>query len=350
MSLNSEWNVIYMNVNIKSLVEGMITTQDIFTKHGTLLLPKGTALTNDIIFTLMKFGVEKINVMDYWIKSMDYIKFNEVYTKSLNKAVSMFGSVKNNQSIEISGFEDIVDELLPESESKWSILLYMKRMEEKDEYTFHHSVNVSIIAMLMGGWLGYTKDEIKLLGIASMLHDIGKTQIPNNILKKPDFLTDMEFSIIKNHPKLGLQLLKKSGIDNDSIKNVVLSHHERMNGEGYPFGLVGSYISKNAKIVSICDVYDAVTSKRDYKQKLNPLLGLDVILEGSYKGLDPYLSKIFLNNVSIAYNGCNVILSNGDLGKIIKVPVENPTKPWVIINDNFYDLAKCSDIEIVDIL
>ena len=337
-----------MNAKVESISLGMVIAEDVFDKNGLLLVPKDTIVTEHIIMHLLKSAIFSIKVKDNWIQDINYSKFNEIYTQAISDVKSTFDSIKRKKNVELSDFENIVEELLTKSESMWSILPYIKLLEDKDEYTLRHSINVSITAMLMAKWLKYKKADIKLLGITAMLHDIGKIQIPNTILNKPGSLTDMEYNIMKSHTKLGFELLKKSG--NDAVKNVALTHHERVNGKGYPFGLVGTYISQNAKIVAICDVYDAVTSRRVYKQKESPLKGLNVILDDSYNGLDPYLCKIFLTNVAMAYNGCKVSLNDGRIGKIINVPLENPSKPWVVINDLFYDLAKSSNLEVVDIL
>lgn len=328
----------------------MVLDQDVYTKDARLLVAKGTSLNNHIIMKLLEFGVFNVKVKDNLTRDNSFTDFTNTYERTMGEIKSSFRKIRYKQSLDISEFENIVDELINKHSLNNNILSYIKLIEQKDEYTFQHSINVSISAMLLGKWLGYKKDAIKHLGVAAVLHDIGKIMIPDSILNKPDKLTNMEYRIMMDHSKRGFELLKNSGISDETLRRVVLTHHERLDGRGYPFGLKGSFISENSRIVAICDVYDAVTSKRVYKPKESPLKGLKIIFDESYNGLDPYLCKIFLKNVVMTYHGCNALLSDGRIGKIIRIFPENPAKPWVVINGKLFDLASCSNIDIVDIL
>jgi putative nucleotidyltransferase with HDIG domain len=338
-----------MLVKVESLSSGMILDQDVTSDNGALLIPKGRVLNEQIIMKLLEMGIFNVLVKDNWVNEEEFIAFDKIYSEEVQKVKDTFKYVKYKQAVKISEFESIVEDLLNRTEMSKNMLLYMKLIERKDEYTFQHSINVSISSMLMGKWIGYSHEDIKLLGVAAVLHDVGKVMIPGEILNKPDKLTNMEFSIIKNHTKLGFRLLSNSGNINEAIKNVALTHHERLNGGGYPFGIIG-HISEMTRIVSICDVYDAVTSQRVYRDKANPLDGLKIIFDNSYSGLDPFLCKIFLNNVSLAFRGSNAVLKDGSIGKIINIPPESPQKPWIAVNNSLYDLGKRSDMEIIDIL
>lgn len=340
-----------MYVKVENLKPGMILDHDVFTREGAVLISKETTLNEYLIMKMLMFGLFRVRVKDNWVMNKEFIEFKESYTNSVEKIKKTFESVKYNQTIKLSEFEHMIDGLFNKTQSDSNILSYIKFMEKKDEYTFQHSINVSVTAMLMGKWLKYNNEDIKLLGIAAILHDIGKIMIPDNILTKPEKLNAAEYNIIMRHTKLGYDLLTNSGIDEGTIKNIVLAHHERLNGKGYPYGLTASYISEKTRIVSICDIYDAVTSERCYKPKQCPLKGLRAVFEDSYNGIDPYLSKIFLNNVSLSYRGSNAVLSDGNIGKIIKVPLEDPEKPWLVVNEQFMDLSSCdSSVEVVNIL
>lgn len=339
-----------METKVENLISGMVIIQDVFDRNNLLIAPKGTQITEHIIMHLLRLGIYKVNASDNWVHDKVINEFNETYTHTLENIKNTFQSVKSKQNIGISQFESIVEELLNKSEPCWSILPYMRVIEKKDEYTFHHSINVSILSMLMGKWLGYKREDIKLLGVSGILHDVGKVLIPIEILNKPGKLSSMEYTTMKEHTRLGFQLIRNSGIIDDTIRNVVLSHHERMDGSGYPFGLKGNQINQKSRIVAICDVYDAITSKRVYKDKENPLKGLKIIMDCSYNVLDPYLSRIFLDNVVRTYHGCKAVLNNGAVCKIIRIFPDNPAKPWVAIDERLYNLSEHSELEIVDIL
>jgi putative nucleotidyltransferase with HDIG domain len=339
-----------MKVRVDNINLEMILSHDVFTKDGKLLISRNTQLTKALILKLLEFGIYQVQVKDANPVNVEYKDFEKNYTEAVGKIKNTFETAKYKQTVNISEFVNIIEGLLNKANFGGSILSYMKLIEQKDEYTLEHSINVSIAAMLMGKWLNYSTQDIKLLGVGAILHDIGKILIPDNILNKPSRLTETEFKIMKNHTKFGYKLLKESGITNELIRNVALTHHERFNGEGYPYGLKGNGISEYARITAICDVFDAVTSKRVYKPKENPLTGLKVIFEDSYNGLDPYLCKVFLNNVITAYSGSNAVLNNGAVGKIIRIIPENPTKPWVAVGNGFYDLEKSKGVEIVEII
>lgn len=337
-------------MKIDNLSPGMIVNEDVFTKDALLLIPKRTALNEQLIFKLIEFGVSNVKIESPQISNSDFTGFNKNYTVAVDKVKNAFASAKYTKNVDVNEFENIIDGVVNNSKLGLGLVSYMKLIENKDEYTLKHSINVSIASMLMGKWLGYNDDNIKLLGISAILHDIGKVSIPENILNKPAKLTASEFNIMKNHTKLGYDILNNSKSVSEEAKMVALLHHEKIDGSGYPLGIKGNKICEAARIVSICDIFDAVTSNRVYKSKENPLTGLKIIFEDSYNGLDLYLCKVFLNNVSLAYSGSKVVLNNGNMGKIIKVFPENPERPWIVIDDTLFDLKSNSGINIVDVL
>lgn len=339
-----------MKISVENLTSEMVLEQDVYTRSGNLLVSGGTKLTSALISKLLEFGIKSVSIKDIRPENADYKAFEKKYEESVDKIKDSFKIARYQQTVNISEFENVVDGLLDKAKSGRGVLSYMKLIEQKDEYTLQHSINVSIAAMLMGKWLNYSEEDIKTLGTAAILHDIGKLFIPDSILNKSGRLNEAEFKIMKNHPMLGYKLLKDSNINDDAVLTAVLTHHERFNGNGYPLKLKGYKISEFARIIAICDVFDAVTSNRAYKQKENPLEGLKIIFDDSYNGLDPYLCKVFLNNVIMAYCGSKAVLNDGSVGKIIKIIPEHPTKPWVAVDDGLCDLQYSKDKEIIDII
>lgn len=339
-----------MKISVDNLTSEMILENDVYARSGNLLISEGTKLTDALIAKLIEFNIKSVRIKDIRPENTDYKDFEKKYEQSIDKIKDSFKVARYQKTVNISEFENIIDGLLDNAKSGRGILSYMKLIEQKDEYTLQHSINVSITAMLMGKWLNYSEQDIKTLGTSAILHDIGKLFIPDSILNKSAKLNEAEFKIMKSHSMLGYNLLRDSNVKSDVILNAVLTHHERFNGNGYPFGLKGYKISEFARIIAICDVFDAVTSNRVYKQKENPLEGLRVIFDDSYNGLDPYLCKVFLNNVIIAYCGSKAVLNDGSVGKIIKIIPEHPTKPWVAVDEGLCDLQYSKDIEIVDII
>lgn len=136
-----------------------------------------------------------------------------------------------------------------------------------DYETYTHSVDVATYALGFGSYLGFKKDELLQLTVGAMLHDIGKKRIPEEIISKNGTLSDQEYRIIKNHPSYGIDILREVGVTNDSILAIVEEHHEKMDGSGYPRALSGDKIHIFAQIVSICDIFNAITTKRTYKDQ-----------------------------------------------------------------------------------
>ncbi|WP_338779815.1 HD-GYP domain-containing protein [Metabacillus sp. FJAT-52054] len=145
----------------------------------------------------------------------------------------------------------------------------VKQVEEKDSYTYQHSARVQTCSVQIAKHLLLTKDQLENLYYASLFHDVGKIHVPEEILNKPDKLTPKEFEILKKHSYDGAQMVKSTYYDH--ISNIILHHHERLDGSGYPYGLKGDQISTEAQIIAIADTYDAMTSDRVYRKGLNPV-------------------------------------------------------------------------------
>ena len=159
----------------------------------------------------------------------------------------------------------MIDELMDVSDT----MVNLQDLKSNDQYTFSHSVNVCVLSLITGISMKYGEEKLRELGIGAMLHDVGKTRIPSEILNKPGSLTAEEFDIIKKHTSYGYELLKKSKELSTYASYIALTHHERYDGEGYPLGLRGEELHEFARIVSIADVYDAITSDRVYKKRSN---------------------------------------------------------------------------------
>jgi putative nucleotidyltransferase with HDIG domain len=332
------------------LKPGMILNEDVYTTDGNLLVPREVTLTQHIIKRIQSFDIKRVNIQNGYNNESNIQRFSEMYEETLGLVENTFKTARSRKAIQITDFENVIESIMDKAIIERNVLAYMKLIKRKDEYTIKHSINVGILSMLMGKWVGYNEQDIKKLGLAAILHDIGKVMIPDSILNKPGRLTGDEYSILKNHTRYGFQILKNSGIVDETVINIVLTHHEKINGKGYPFGLSGSSLNEKSRIVSICDIYDAVTSDRVYRKKENPLKGFDIIVDGSYKGLDPFLTRLFIENSSLVYCGSKVILSNGRVGKIVRIPPQDPLKPWITLDNQLIDLKTSSDIKVVDII
>lgn len=194
-----------------------------------------------------------------------------------------------------------------------------------------------------------SEEEGKLLTVAGVLHDVGKTKVDPVVLNKEGKLTNEEYEIVKKHSYLGYKMVEKSDLP-EEIKSAVLMHHEKIDGSGYPMGLKGDKISKFAKIVCICDIYDAMTSNRVYRDKICPFDVIRSFEKSSLGVLDTEYLLIFLQNIAYTYVGSMVELSDGRTAEVVFINSANLSMPIVKCDDSFMDLSQTSDITIDHII
>ncbi|MBR1571449.1 MAG: HD-GYP domain-containing protein [Lachnospiraceae bacterium] len=218
--------------------------------------------------------------------------------------------------------------------SKTSLEIFdmVHNMRSVDDTIYAHSLNVALIARAIGKWLKYSREDLDLLTIAGLLHDIGKTQVPEEILNKQGKLTDDEFALIKSHPLAGYKILKNTKFDT-RIKLAALQHHERFDGSGYPRGLEGDEIDEFASIIALADVYDAMTAARSYR---SPKCAFQVIYEFEQEGFQKYNPEViytFLKRVANCYSNSRVLLSDGRSGQVVFLNKNALSRPIVKLDD-----------------
>lgn len=338
-------------LSINKLEEGMIIKRDIINKKtGVSLVAKDTVISESLIrklsFHHIKFAEIKNNEKAY--------NYNEdliiSYSKVENKLKDIFSDVRSHERINSSEVFDEMKNFTKEILKERDIITKMNMLSEKDDYTFNHSLAVSMLAISLGKWAEFTKQEILELSMVGLFHDLGKLKISDEIINKPGKLTKEEFAEMKMHPSYGYEILLEAGDYNRRILLGVLQHHEKLDGSGYPSGLKGDEINKYARVISICDIYHALISKRSYRDKENPLRVASYLKTESFNSLDPKLTHLFLENVSRFYVGNKVLLDNGDIGKIIYVYPQDKTKVIVNVDGNFINFLEPQKVEIVEII
>lgn len=341
---------------ISTLEPGMILLVDVFDENHILLIGSDTVLNESHIAFLSKKGVFEVTVAtlndtdevvvrkplaleeesDVELKyRMTIKKFKTIYTEF------RLGRVPVYQEID-DALEPLYEAILNDNQftrKMWQIHAY-------DDYTFDHSVRVSMISGLLAKWCGLNNSQIKDAALAGLLHDIGKCNIPDQILNKPSALTLEEFKVMKTHAILGYILIKDIPNISYDVLLAVMQHHERVDGTGYPNGLKGNEINYLAKIVAVADVYCAMTQDRVYKKAMHPFETMSFILEKCHSSLDFSMSKTFLANISHFYIGHQVTLTNGQSGEIIMTYKDDPARPLVRVGETYLDLRRHIDLEI----
>lgn len=260
-----------------------------------------------------------------------------------------FESLKTSNDLDLDSIRDDINKALPDMIRNDDVLMRLSQLKTGDNYTFEHSLRVSILATMIGKWLGYNHEQLSELAEAALLFDIGKMKIPEFILNKPNKTREEEFDIVKKHAQFGYSiLLKTKGVTNN-IKYSALQHHERLDGSGYPLRLRSGQIHEFAKIIMVCDIFDAMTNKRPYKDKASPFEAAEYLQWNAGRTLDSKIVFIFLKNLSVFYTGKDVLLSTGEKGRIIYVDVNYPTRPVIQVGERFIDLVKEKDIQILEL-
>jgi HD-GYP domain-containing protein (c-di-GMP phosphodiesterase class II) len=249
-------------------------------------------------------------------------------THEMLKTVVESGKVNTDKSSLI--VSDIQSQI---SASDSSMILYaINQVRNVDEYLYTHSLNVAYLNGLVGKWLKFTPEQQSDLVSIGLFHDLGKLRINPDILNKPAKLTDEEFNEIKRHPVLSMETLIKSGIRNKIILEGVIQHHEKVNGSGYPKGLDSNGISEFARVTAISDIYDAMVTKRVYKEPVSPFVILNDFMKTGYSELDIKYINIFVNCVINELKGKVIIMNDGSEAIIRMVNPRKVLHPMVEIN------------------
>jgi putative nucleotidyltransferase with HDIG domain len=225
--------------------------------------------------------------------------------------------------------EEMVDLFLGESEA----IVHLINIKQKDEYLYHHSLNISVLAAMLGKKARLTASQMHELGMAALFHDIGKNRIEKKVLKKKGKLTKAESALIKLHPQYGIDILTKSGIRDASILQAVKEHHEHIDGSGYPSALKGDEIGKLARIIKIVDAYDNLCNNPDMGKTMTPYEALSHMYGKQQHQIDMDLFSIFIRSMGIYPPGTIVQLSTGDIGIVITINPGNPLKPSLLLYD-----------------
>ena len=213
-------------------------------------------------------------------------------------------------------------------------LLWLTQIKDKDNYTAEHSLRVSIMSVALGRELDLMEKELEDLGMAAMLHDVGKIKIPNEVLNKEGSLSNEEYLLIKTHAEHGRNLLQSKSDVPPITVDVAYNHHEQLNGKGYPRGISAEKIPYFAKIVSVVDAFDAITSDRVYSDARSTLEAMRILYDCRGTQFDEEIVRAFIRLVGIYPPGHIAELTNGEVGIILSCPRNNKLRPKVIIVRN----------------
>ncbi len=356
-------------ISTRKLEAGMRIDQSIVDAMGRALIKKGTYLDDFQIEYLQDKGINAIYISEgepdeeeldieipehtqkviekVRVEDRSKVQLGEDVRKRVGAGVQyLFDNTDNNSFIETT--HNVSDELVKAVTSNDAVAVDISTLKCSDEYTFKHSVDVATMAMIIGKTYGLSKSELHDIGISGLLHDVGKSKIPNNVLNKPAKLTDEEFALMKQHSLFGYKILKNRNAFPLDIMSGVLQHHEKMNGKGYPLGASGNQIHKYARIIAVADVFDALVTERPYKKPFTKHNAVEMIMAMTGE-LDLPAIQAFLGSIILYPVDSIVTLSNGKKAKVVENNRNYVMRPKVVAIETgtIYDLAndiKCASI------
>lgn len=252
-----------------------------------------------------------------------------IQAKAKREVTALFKEARMGKALDVSTVAPLVGEINASIERNSAALLSLVRLKTADDYTYMHSVAVCALMVALGKRLGLDADTLHQAGYAGLLHDIGKMGVPSDVLNKPGKLTDEEFVVVKRHPEQGFEILKNAGLTDEIPLDVVLHHHERMDGKGYPEKLAGEQISLFSRMGAVCDVYDAISSERCYKKPWLPGESIKKMAEWRHGHFDEPVFQAFIKTVGIYPTGTLVRLKSGKLGVVMEQAEDNLLTPTV---------------------
>jgi len=255
----------------------------------------------------------------------------KICAKSKQAVTSMFKEARMGKALSSDDALPIVEEISTSVMRNPGALIGLARLKDKDDYTYMHSVAVCALMVSLARQLGLDDEQVRQAGLAGLLHDVGKMMVPLSILNKPGKLTDAEFDTMKGHPAEGHKILLEGIGIGDAALDVCLHHHEKVDGSGYPERLTDEHISLYAKMGAVCDVYDAITSNRPYKNGWEPAESLRKMAEWSKGHFDTTIFHAFVKSVGIYPIGSLVKLESGHLGVIIEQTEKSLLTPILMV-------------------
>ncbi|MDR5588513.1 MULTISPECIES: HD-GYP domain-containing protein [Clostridium] len=343
-----------MLLKISDLKTGMVIGEDV-QENNNVLLSKNVVISDKILNKLQTL----YNIDEVWVYGEDSLEKAENSKKNSERE---FKKVEHKLNEICEDLHDVLDntvelqkDSLKEIRKLISELQNVIKIPEilidnllfygsENDSIYRHSLNVASISSLLGKWIGFEENKIKLLIYSALLHDIGKCKIDDKIINKSGRLNSKDLKKIKEHPVLGYKIIKKINFLDKSVSQSILLHHEREDGSGYPLGITGDKIPDFAKVIAIADVFEAINSNRCYRNKKSPFEAIQIIKEESFGKLDYNYCNIFLEHIVNYYIGREVKLNNNKIAKIVQMNINELDRPFVFLENEFLDLKENKDL------
>ena len=364
-----------ITIPLSEVKEGMKVASNIYNSDDKRIVDIGSIITKDLIETLKRNSITTISVTEL----LDLKKENTVNTSgdgkkaiirgtieengkkilkidseealqkkeyTIEKTKSLYETVKNGGSIDFDTMKKEVNNMLSSVLDNKDAHSYLSMLKRKDENMYKHAVDVATLSAITAGELNLTKVDIANIMLGALVHDIGKVLIQDTLLNKENLTKDEE-TILKKHPTQGYKLVKRNNLD-DNIADIVLEHHEKYDGTGYPFQKENKDISLYSKIVSICNTFNNLITKGEHNIPFTPDKAVKVIISLAKKDFDTDVVKAFQKAIGFYPNNTRVKLSNGSIARVIEQNPALPLRPVLSIVKHL-DGTVSDGIEVIDL-
>ncbi|MHB1654043.1 MAG: HD-GYP domain-containing protein [Desulfitobacteriaceae bacterium] len=335
-------------VNTRYVEEGAILARPVMNAAGRILLQAEIMLTSAYIERLQRLGFDAVFIKDNRLEDIEVHIALSAHTREVayQTVSSILQRIENGKEAElnVNRVRSTVQEMINDLLYSRDIVGNLSEIQGYDDYTFHHSVNTTVLGLILGIASGYPESRLLELGMGILMHDVGKTKVPPKILNKPTPLSAEEFEEIKRHTLYGFEILRNNRDLSIPSAHVALQHQEKWDGTGYPRGLKGTEIHEFGRLAAVADVYEALTSKRIYRPALQPYQAYEYIIAHSGTHFEPRILSVFAKHIPVYPTGSGVRLNNGQRGNVVKQNSTFPSRPHVRV---FYqgDVALKSPIE-----
>lgn len=347
--INTE--VMTMRVKTHYLVEGCILSKDIVGRIGNPIINKKTILNTEMLDVLNAFLVSEVSVEKIKIDGQQYHprevideeseedlkeepSFISDYLKAVQTYKQYFKNWQAGSKVEVAKIREIMIPLLEKALNNPSVIFSLHHYCTKEDYLYHHAISVGLISGYIAQKKRFDLGDVTQITLAGCLVDCGMAKISPSILEKKTVLTSQEYEEVRKHPLYSLRMLQSTTILKETVKYAILQHHERLDGSGYPKGKYGTAPHSFSRVVSVADVYHAMTSERSYRKKQSPFKVMEMILHDDFGKFDISVIKILLAGIANYAIGSKVRLSNGATAEIIFIDENAQTRPLVKLLDS----------------
>ncbi len=350
-------------VTVSQLKFGDRLNEDVVTKLGSVLFQKGKTVQQKELDILSAFLISSVSIEP---RQGDEVETEEMvrpddeplqglmllykeYEKTFQLLRKVFTTATAGGTLPILDIRNTTESLFRVIDH-YNILTFTPKNVNVREYILHNSILVAMTSYLLAKWHGFPQKDLIPIALAGLFHDIGNIRVDSAILEKPGRLQLHELEEIKRHTVYGYQILKGVAAINEGVKLVALQHHERLDGSGYPLALNGDKIHPYSKVVSIADIFHAMTSNRQHRKAESAYLVLEQLYKESFGKLDPTMVQTFINKLTALHNGTLVRLSDNRIGEIVFTDRSNPTRPMVNVNGAIINLVTNGSLHIKEVI